>query len=104
MRYDFCTDIIDLELGIKTIVDFECEVEISLDAAGGPVVDGVYLEGKSLLAGDVHSKWLGKLVADAAERNLETGGWLVEKVMDAEGIVYRGLGGTDPDDHYALVA
>lgn len=86
MRYPFCPTIKDTETGSVLVYDLECEVEISLDTDGvSPVVDGVYLNGQSLLASpDTLAQSLGHRIADAAEAELEARGALYESVTRAE--------------------
>lgn len=103
MRFDFCHTIHDDKLGIDTIHDIECEVEVDVEMDdGSPIVTvtGVYVDGADLCAGNAISKAIASEIAAAAESS----SWLFDEVMRAEGLVYRGLGGNDPEGRFVRVA
>lgn len=103
MRYDFCHTITDEKLGIGIVYDIECEVELSVELdAGVPVisVDGVYLDGQNLFAGTALTKSIAAEIANAAEADDD----LCERAIAAEGFIYRGMGGNDPDGRFVRVS
>jgi hypothetical protein len=72
MRYPFCTDIRDERLGIVTIYDFECDVEVSHDPRTGWSVDAVYVGNADLYAGDEISRRIAADVSEAALSDLQS--------------------------------
>ena len=105
-RYDYCASITDRHTGIITIPDFECELDIDVSLTGGQLdcnVSDVLVGGVSLLNGDPLSRMLFGIVANMAEEEIETGGWLFDQVSEAEGLSLTGHPG-DPDAHWSVAA
>jgi hypothetical protein len=81
MKYDFCTTLRDEETGIVTVVDFECQIDVSYEREDGWVVNGAFLEGMSMVGSkDKLTCILGLRVLDAAEEDLSSLGALYEAV------------------------
>ena len=107
MTYSFCAQIFDEHLEFVTVPDFECEVDVEVTVSGGEVatiINDVRFEGKSLFKGDELSRALAGKVAAAAEANIAKGGSLWADIQAEEGLIYRGLGGNDPDGEWRRVA
>lgn len=99
MRIPYCHTITDEKLGVTVAYDIECELECSADLEQGvPVVsvDGVYVDGKNLFRGTPLTQSIAAEIANAAEDE----DWVREKVIDAEGITFRGRGPHDPRGHF----
>lgn len=75
MRVPFCTTIKDDTLGIETIWDFECELEVE-----GYEVWDVFKDGKRLYNGTRFSQALAAEVIDAAETDIRNRGWLWNRI------------------------
>jgi len=102
MRYDFCHTLTDEKLGIGIAYDIEVEVELSVELdAGVPTVtvDGVYLDGQNLFTGTALTQSIAAEIANAAEDDDD----LCERAIAAEGFIYRGMGGNDPDGRFVRV-
>lgn len=80
--------------------DVECELDISTECSGAEfdmTVVAVLIDGADLLKSrDAAFKAIGLKIAAQAEEDDD----LINAVMTAEGISYRGLGGNDPDGHF----
>lgn len=80
--------------------DVECELDISTECSGAEfdlTVIAVLIDGADLLKSrDAAFKAIGLKIAAQAEEDDD----LINAVMTAEGISYRGLGGNDPDGHF----
>lgn len=106
-RIDYCTTIRDSRLGVVLAYDVECELDVSFELVGGAPeysIDAVYIEGQNLARGDEIGKMIGALIANEAEAEIDAGGDLLDGLLEQEGIVYRGLGGNDPDGFFMRVA
>lgn len=99
MRYDFSHTLTDEKLGLSIAYDIEVEVELSVELdAGVPTVtvDGVYLDGQNLFTGTALTQSIAAEIANAAEDDDD----LCERAIAAEGFIYRGMGGNDPDGRF----
>lgn len=96
-RYDYCASICFIE-------DFEVEIEASIDWSNGEpfvVIDGVYVEGHSLLSHDDKlMSDLGYRIADLAESDDA----LHARVFEREGVSWIGAGSNDPSGRFAVPA
>lgn len=106
MTYSFCTNIEDADFGITLAYDFECEVEVETSINAGELeitVTDVLVEGKSLFkAGDI-SKRIGAYVIEAAQSEIDDGGWLFDQVHEREGLSLSGHP-NDPDTRWLQAA
>ncbi|XJO05120.1 hypothetical protein ACHMW7_16065 [Aminobacter sp. UC22_36] len=74
------------------------DVSVNLDS-GIPEysVDAVLVGGQDLLRSkSTFTRMLALYIVEQADSSC----WLQEKVNEREGVVYRGLGGNDPDGHF----
>lgn len=78
MLIPYCPSIEDEILGIESVVDYECELEIDRDLS---IVD-VIVEGKSLLLGNRFSTLLATEVMDMAEDEIRHHGRLWDRIME----------------------
>lgn len=86
----------------KVIQEIEVEIEAEVDEASGwPDIYAVWLDDVNLLtSADWKLVAFGQWIAEQAERDES----FVERHLDREGYVYRGLGGNDPDGHWSVRA
>lgn len=106
-RIDYCTTIGDTRLGVVLAYDVECELDVTfelIDGAPDYSIDAVYIDGQDLGRGSELAKMMGAIIANIAEEEIENGGNLLDGLLEQEGIVYRGLGGNDPDGYFMRVA
>lgn len=102
-RYPFTTNITDPTQDIVLFTDLETEIDVDVTIRDGElecICTEVYVEGRSLAAGDDLSRLIRLQVMEAAEAEMARGGWLWDEVRDAEELVYQGLGGNDPDGRW----
>lgn len=96
-RYSYTHDVIDQDSGAIIVPDFDCELDLDVTFAGGELtieVVGVFVGDVDIMASKSPTvRAIACDIADAADRDT----WLVEKVMEYEGIVYRGKDYNDPD-------
>lgn len=105
-RIDYCTAIGDARLGVVLAYDVECELDVTfelIDGAPDYSIDAVYIDGQDLGRGSELAQMMGAIIANIAEEEIENGGNLLDGLLEQEGIVYRGLGGNDPDGRYVRV-
>lgn len=92
------------DAGVPVFPDLDCELAISTEFSAADFdisVTAVIVNDVDLLQShDPAFKRLGMMIAEQAE----TDDWVVEKMMAEEGVVYRGLGGLDPDGRYVRTA
>jgi hypothetical protein len=90
--------------GAPVIHDLDCELVISTEFSPADfdisVTAVIVGEVDLLRSHDPAWKRIGMMIAEQAE----TSEWVVEKMMAEEGVVYRGLGGLDPDGRYVRTA
>lgn len=107
MSYPFTCNITDTHLDHVILYDFECEISVEVTLSGGDLstsINDVLVDGRSLFRGDEISRALGARAANLAEDEIDAGGALWDAIREAEGLVMRGRGASDPDAHWARVA
>lgn len=107
--HDYTTDITATIFGfadrVVTLVhDFECQVEIECIVRKGELSTActdVVVDGHSLRNGDIIAQRLFMYVQAKAEAEIEAGGWLWDKVREAEKLVLSGHP-NDPDARWSV--
>lgn len=90
MLIDYCTDVIDTRTGEVLVHDYECQVSIDeIDTSGDTVAIHVSIPGMSAM-GDMARAFLAVVCSQA-----ESDDWLIEKVMEREGIYTNARPGSD---------
>jgi len=89
MKIDYCATIRSGASGIPLVLDFECQIDAELDWDNGEPsisITDVLLDAVSLYREDLLSKLIAADVANQAEHDEG----VIEKLLEAEGIYYRG--------------
>ena len=88
------------ENGTAIIHDFEVELDVDVSLAGGSPemeIRGVWAEDTNILRSK--SPTLRAIACQIIE-DAESDDAVIEKALESAGIIYRGLGGNDPDGYY----
>lgn len=85
MRLPYTHTIRDEIKDVDLFPDFECEVDVSVESDGFIIINGVYVQGKSLFSGTPLSRSIAGEIANDAETRLNTvGDKLRERVLERE--------------------
>ncbi|MEQ9634637.1 MAG: hypothetical protein RLW68_00985 [Devosia marina] len=110
MTYLFVCDITSSIYGksdteIVLLPDFECLIEVSVDPEGLDLmtVTEVYVEGRSLSAGDDLAKAIRLQVMEKADEALAAGNGPFAEICEAECLSLSGHP-NDPDTHWQIAA
>lgn len=90
MLIDYCTNVIDTRTGEVLVHDYECQVSIDeIDTSGDEVRISVSIPGMSAM-GNMARAFLATVCCQA-----ESDEWLIERVMEREGIYNTTRPGSD---------
>lgn len=85
MRLPYALTIRDELHNIDLFPDFECEIDVSVERDGFIIINGVYVEGKSLFSGTPLARSIAGEIANDAETKLNTpGNALRDRVLERE--------------------
>lgn len=85
MRLPYAHTIRDELHNIDLLPDFECEIDVSVERDGFIIINGVYVEGKSLFSGTPLALSIAGEIANDAETKLNTvGNPLRDRVLERE--------------------